>query len=67
MTKGFVISAELDETENIEGYNVADYFDCDLKATYATREEAQAAAIAFYKGDDMDGVGCKWTVEEAEN
>lgn len=59
----FVISAELDQAENVEGYCVADYFDCDLRAAYATREDAQAAAVASYKGADVDGVGCKWTIE----
>lgn len=61
----YKINAQIDpKAENTEGYNVHDFFTTDLLAIYKTPEQAQEVAEAGYRGPDVDGVGCVWTIEE---
>lgn len=62
----FKINATLSapEGENIDGYNVHDYFTTDITALFPSRVDAEEAAKAGYKGPDAYGVGCIWTVDE---
>jgi len=60
------ISAQLDRTDGVEGYNVHDYFRADLDELYPSRAIAEAVAQAAYLGPDVDGIGCTWEVVDVE-
>ncbi len=57
----YVAASDMDAAvgpkEPHDGYNVADYFDLDSGAGFASRADALAALRAAYKGPDDYGVG----------
>jgi len=61
----FIIRAKIAASET-SGMFARDWFNCgvnDASEHYATAEQATQAAIAAYRGPDIDGIGCLYWPE----